>query len=388
MKVKEMICGMLGAAMLLSATACSSTPSKSTSSDVPSASPVEAQNTDNQANQGETTKAPKYVFLFIGDGMSYPQFQAASDYLGALADEDYTKALPSNSYDERGGAVLDGPEALNFMNFEVVGSAVTYDACSFAPDSASTATSIATGYKTYSGMINVDTTGAVSYETIAEKLHAQKNWKIGIISSVNLNHATPAAFYAHQASRNDYYEIGEELVDSGFEYFAGGGLKKVTGPDKDKTSLYDLAEQAGYKVTYTQADAEAVTAADEKVILIDEHLADSDAIDYDLDRADGEWALSDYVQKGIEVLDNDIGFFMMCEGGKIDWACHANDAGAKDKTENLHKMIKEYKFAITPPIGWNSYDYYDTTVKLFADTLKRSVIEIIYSEAARTGNGW
>lgn len=179
MKVKEMICGMLGAAMLLSATACSGTPSQSTSSDVPSASPAEAQNTDNQANQGETTKAPKYVFLFIGDGMSYPQFQVASDYLGALADEDYTKALPSNSYDERGGAVLNGPEALNFMNFEVAGSAVTYDACSFAPDSASTATSIATGYKTYSGMINVDTTGAVSYETIAEKLHAQKNWKIG-----------------------------------------------------------------------------------------------------------------------------------------------------------------------------------------------------------------
>ena len=41
---------------------------------------------------------------------------------------------------------------------------------------------------------------------------------------------------------------------------------------------------------------------------------------------------------------DDTGFFMMCEGGKIDWACHANDAGAKDKTEDLHKMIKEYKF--------------------------------------------
>ncbi len=68
--------------------------------------------------------------------------------------------------------------------------------------------------------------------------------------------------------------------------------------------------------------------SDEKVILIDEHLADSDAMDYELDRADGEWALADYVAKGIEVLDNDNGFFMMCEGGKIDWACHANDAGS------------------------------------------------------------
>ena len=276
----------------------------------------------------EAAEAPKYVFLFIGDGMSYPQFQAAADYLGALEDEDYEKALPSTKYDTREGAVLDGPVALNFMDFQVAGSAVTFDSCSFAPDSASTATSIATGKKTYSGMINVDESGAEAYETIAEKLHSQKNWKVGVISSVNLNHATPAAFYAHQASRNNYYEIGEELVASGFEYFAGGGLKKVTGNDKDKISLYDLAEAAGYKVTFTQDDAEAVTVADEKVILIDENLADSDAMAYDMDRKENQWGLADYVAKGIEVLDNDTGFFMMCEGGKIDWACHANDAGA------------------------------------------------------------
>ena len=281
---------------------------------------------------GVTAKAdaasPKYVFLFIGDGMSYPQFQAASDYLGALADNDEEQALPSVKYDDRNGAVLDGPKALNFMNFPVAGSAVTYDACSFAPDSASTATSIATGRKTYSGMINVDITGAEEFETIAEKLHGQQGCKIGIISSVNLNHATPAAFYAHQASRNNYYEIGQELVDSGFEYFAGGGLKKVTGPNKDQESLYDLAEAAGYKVTFTQEEAQAITAQDEKVILIDEHLADSDAMAYDMDRQEEQWALADYVAKGIEVLNNDTGFFMMCEGGKIDWACHANDAGA------------------------------------------------------------
>ena len=88
-----------------------------------------------------TVSAPKYVFLFIGDGMSYPQFQATSDYLGALADDDYMLAEPSLENNQ--GAVLDGPEALNFMNFAVAGSAVTYDSNSFAPDSASTATSIA-----------------------------------------------------------------------------------------------------------------------------------------------------------------------------------------------------------------------------------------------------
>ena len=326
MNLKKILCGTLGASLLLSSTACSAATAQQAAPAASAVSQTQAQS-ENAAQTKQAAKAPKYVFLFIGDGMSYPQFQAASDYLGALDDPDYVKALPSVDYEKREGE-LNGPKSLNFMNFDVAGSAVTYDSCSFAPDSASTATSIATGYKTYSGMINVDLTGSTPYETIAEKLHSQKGWKVGIVSSVNLNHATPAAFYAHQASRNNYYEIGEELVNSGFEYFAGGGLKKVTGPDKDKTSLYDLAANAGYKVTYTQADAEAVTAADGKVILIDEHLADSDAMDYEMDRQDGEWALADYVKKGIDVLDNDTGFFMMCEGGKIDWACHANDAGA------------------------------------------------------------
>lgn len=290
--------------------ACSANASapQSQSPAVPAVSPLASV-------QAQEAKTPKYVFLFIGDGMSYPQFQAASDYLGALAD--------TGSDD-----ILDGNVPLTFMNFPVAGSAVTYDSSSFCPDSASTATSLSTGYKTYSGTINMDETATVSYETISEKLHAQLGWKVGVISSVNLNHATPAAFYAHQAKRSNYYEIGQELVASNFEYFAGGGLLKPTGPDKDKTSLYDLAAGAGYKVVMTQAEAEAVTSADGKVLIIDEHLADSDAFAYENDRADGNWALSDYVKKGIEVLDNDTGFFLMVEGGKIDWACHANDAGS------------------------------------------------------------
>ena len=282
---------------------------------------VAAATVSNQA-----VKAPKYVFLFIGDGMSYPQIQSTSDFLGALNDEDYWQAAPS--LDDNQGAILDGPEYLNFMNFEAAGSAVTYDSNSFAPDSASTATSLATGYKTYSGSINVDETGTKEYETIAEQLKAQKGYEIGVITSVNLNHATPAAFYAHQASRNDYYDIGVELVESGFDYFAGGGLLEPTGENGDQADLYEMAKEAGYTVAKTHAEAEAVNAGTEKAILIDEDLADSDAMAYEIDRTEDMWSLADYVEKGIEVLDNDTGFFMMCEGGKIDWACHANDAAS------------------------------------------------------------
>ena len=53
----------------------------------------------------------------------------------------------------------------------------------------------------------MDETKSESYETIAEKLKDQLGYKVGIVSTVNLNHATPAAFYAHQPSRNNYYEI-------------------------------------------------------------------------------------------------------------------------------------------------------------------------------------
>ncbi len=274
-----------------------------------------ADNTGVKTTGTSSTTAPKYVFLFIGDGMTYPQFQIASSYLGALKETD---------------KILDGGENLSFMNFPIAGSASTFDSTSFCPDSASTATSIASGHKTYSGVLNMDESKKTPYETIAEQLKAEKNYKIGIISTVNLNHATPAAFYAHQPSRNNYYEIGVELAYSNFDYFAGGALKNPNGNDKTKpeTNLYDLAAKQGYKVIKTQAEIQALTPGSGKVLAIAEDLADSDSMTYEIDRADNAWALADYVKQGINLLTNDTGFFMMVEGGKIDWACHANDAGS------------------------------------------------------------
>ena len=97
----------------------------------------------------------------------------------------------------------------------------------------------------------------------------------------------------------------------------------------------------------TQKEAEALQPADGKSIVIAETLADSDSMSYQLDAAQSEWKLADYVDKGIEMLDNDNGFFMMVEGGKIDWACHANDAGStvndtKAMSDAVDKAIEFY----------------------------------------------
>ncbi|HWP22513.1 MAG TPA: alkaline phosphatase [Candidatus Cryosericum sp.] len=310
MKLKKLLPLLLAAVLLLSAIPFGmAAASGETAARVQPSSPVAKE------TESSTAAAPKYIFLFIGDGMTYPQFQAATAYRTTMAEKD---------------TVLSLNEYLNFMSFPVAGSCTTYDSSSFCPDSASTATSIASGHKTYSGVLNMNEAKTVKYTTITEQLKNERNYKIGVVSTVNLNHATPAAFYAHQSSRNNYYEIGLELIDSEFDYFAGGALLKPTGNSADtpQTDLYELAAAAGYTVVKTQAEANALTAASGKAIVIAEDLADSNSMTYEIDRADTAWALSDYVTKGIELLDNDNGFFMMVEGGKIDWSCHANDAGS------------------------------------------------------------
>ncbi len=325
-KVKQFMAAAGVGTLVLSAMGCQS-PSVTANAAVEETQETQVQEMKEQTATATETeeKVPKYVFLFIGDGMSYPQIQMTNYFLSANAAKENPEMVSVEGEEKQ---ALSSKNNLTMLNFPVSGSAQTYDSTSFAPDSASTATSIATGNKTWSGSINVSTDFSQEYETIAEKLKAQKDYKIGIISSVNINHATPAAFYAHQESRNNYYEIGEEMIESGFDYFAGGALLDPTGSDEDKEDLYVRAEKAGYTVVKTQAEAEALNAENGKTIIIDEHLADSDSMSYGLDLQDGQWSLADYVDKGIEMLENENGFFMMVEGGKIDWACHANDAGS------------------------------------------------------------
>ena len=110
MNLKKILCGTLGASLLLSSTACSAAPAQQAAPAASAVSQTQAQS-QNAAQTQQAAKSPKYVFLFIGDGMSYPQFQAASDYLGALDDPDYVKALPSIDYEKREGE-LNGPKRL------------------------------------------------------------------------------------------------------------------------------------------------------------------------------------------------------------------------------------------------------------------------------------
>jgi alkaline phosphatase len=274
-----------------------------------------AKDLSGQKNPQNIWNGPKakYTFFFIGDGMGLQQVSSAEAFLAAQQKE--TKP----------GVVL-----LSFSQFADQGLSTTYSANSFITDSAPAGTALATGYKTDNGVIGVDPSKKYSFATIAE-LAKEAGQRVGIISTVTLNHATPASFYAHIPSRNSYYEIGEQLIASGFDYFAGGGIHKSTAKDKagnPREDLYQVAEKKGFTVVRDRDSIMGLTASKLPVIAVNGVLDGSNAMPYTLDQGDKDVTLAEFVQKGIELLDNDKGFFMSVEGGKIDWACHANDAAA------------------------------------------------------------
>ena len=271
------------------------------------------------ATAEEAAATPKYVFMFIGDGMGNPQVTATQYYKGAVANPDSEFPVPAD---------------LSFTQFPYLGMVTTYDASSFCPDSASTATSMASGEKTLSGVINYDVTLTTPFKLVTEYAK-EAGYKIGVVSSVSVDHATPAAYYAKQPSRNDYYEIAVQgITGDTVDYLAGGGFKKPTGADKEnpQPDIMDLAAENGWYIPASNDEIRSLNSESGRVLAINPVLQDSKAIHYEIDRerlaAEGEDVLSlaDFVKAGINVLDNENGFFLMCEGGKIDWAGHANDA--------------------------------------------------------------
>ena len=262
------------------------------------------------------TAAPKYVFMFIGDGMGNPQVAATQYYLGSIQNPNSEFPVPAD---------------LSFTTFPYLGMVTTYDASSFCPDSASTATSMASGEKTLSGVINYDVALTTPFKLVTEYAK-EAGKKIGVITSVSLDHATPAAYYAKVPSRKQYYDIAVQgLTGTTLDYLAGGSFLKPDG-DGTQENLLEIAAANGWTLANTNEDIRALNAQSGRVLAIDPNIADAESLNYEIDRerknAAGEdvLALADYVKAGINVLDSDEGFFMMCEGGKIDWSGHANDA--------------------------------------------------------------
>ena len=253
----------------------------------------------------------KYVFFFIGDGMGPHQVLSTEMYLAELE-----------------GKI--GRKSLLMTTFPYSGQVATFSANSGITDSAASGTCLASGKKTNNGMIGQtpDGTPAIS---VASRLKEQ-GWGIGIMTSVTIDHATPSSHYAHTPSRNNYYVIGTQLAESGFDFFGGSGFDQPQDKNNPAApNLYDLCEQNGYVLAGGYADAKAKIGAQKMLLVPAEHLEDrsrhAGALPYAIDRKEGELSLPEIVEVAIAQLSTHDQFFMMAEGGKIDYASHANDGG-------------------------------------------------------------
>jgi alkaline phosphatase len=252
----------------------------------------------------------KYVFFFIGDGMGVNQVNGTEMFVA-----------------EKEGRI--GVTPLLFTQFPATGMATTFSASNSVTDSAAAGTALSTGTKTNNGVVALDVKGA-KLATIAERAKKAGN-KVGVATTVSIDHATPAVFYAHQPKRYMYYEIATDLPKSGFDFFAGSGFLKPneTVDKKEAPSVFPMFEKAGYVLVKGFDNFTEKATSAKKVILMPKEGSSEVSLPYAIDQKEGDLNLAQITEAAISVLtkDNKKGFFVMLEGGKIDWACHNNDAG-------------------------------------------------------------
>lgn len=246
---------------------------------------------------------PKYIFYFIGDGMG----------LGpVMATEQYNRQ------------VLKNTDPILMLRFPIVSSAMTYSADAPVTDSAAAGTALSTGHKTRNGMLGMDA-DTVAVNSIAKYLK-EKGYGIGITTTVPIDDATPGAFYAHQPNRGMYNEITGDMAASDYNFFAGSILRG----DKEKT--LKMLSDGGYSVFYGLDQLKASAPKDKTLLLGPEGITQYQC-GYTIDSIAGALTLPQITQAAIDHLTRFTPkkFFLMVEGGNIDWCNHSNDGGTAIK---------------------------------------------------------
>lgn len=262
------------------------------------------------------------VILFIGDGMG-PEHRNAARLMS-----------------------VGKNEPLSMDDMPVYGTLTTHSADNDITDSAAAATAMATGVKTNNGVISLDEN--LNYvSTIIEKAK-NHNKSVGIVTNTHLTHATPAAFSSHVESRSNMLEIANQMMNAGINVLLGGGEDEfITENDTgcypeygERTDGRDLVYEAtsnGYKFVCDSASFDLIDPNSTELLL-------GLFADEGMTRAYSP-SLASMTLKAINILSkNSDGFFLLVEGGQIDWASHSNDAeNAIADTITLNEAVEVAK---------------------------------------------
>lgn len=273
-------------------------------------------------------KAPNYIFFFIGDGMGIAQVTNAQLY---------------------NARVLGNSTPLLSTTFPVASMATTHSASSDVTDSAAAGTALSTGHKTVNGMLGV-TPDSVAVTSVAKKLF-DAGYGVGIVTSVAIDDATPGAFYAHVPSRSQYYDIGRQLAECGYQFAAGASLRGAFDKQGNPTDLMKYFDEANVSVSYGLDSID--TTAQRLLVLSPFHKEKQNEIGFTIDSIAGALTLPALTRAGLDQLKRTSPdrFFMMVEGGNIDHAGHGNDGGTiLREVINFNQALQEaYDFYLAHP---------------------------------------
>ncbi|MCQ2380663.1 MAG: alkaline phosphatase [Victivallaceae bacterium] len=274
---------------------------------------------------------PKYVFLFIGDGMGKDHVALAARKLGHL----------------------------NMERLPVRGSVSTVNADGRTTDSAASATAFACGVKTLNGRLGVDTQG--NFVDSCAVLAKCQGRRCAILTTVGLNNATPAAFYSHVYKRGEAKTILKQYSAYPFDILVGTGIDGM----KTGVKTEDFISGAAYGADGNEEKGSAETVGG-KIMIVAKNDAPFFALrDLHLPvlvHSPAADDLAKYVRKSIELMeDSPKGFFMMAEGGHIDHAAHANDAG------RMIEEIRKFDEAIGVALEFQAKHPNETLIIVSAD---------------------
>ncbi|MFP4496932.1 MAG: alkaline phosphatase [Vulcanimicrobiota bacterium] len=304
-----------------------------------------AQKQDKAETASDSKPEIKNVIVFIGDGAGSQQRR-----LAALV--------------EGNG---DPEHRLHMEKMTTSGLAFNHSLDKLVTDSAASGTALATGFKTKNYCISMLPDGT-KLKTILE-MCKERGMGTGLVTTVPMAHATPAAFGAHVKSRKMMDEIADQFLKTEIDVLMGGGredflptretikphpeVSKVdslthatyeietwTGKRKDGRNLIREFQKKGYFFAPDARVLRQLVPGDTRKIIA---LFCKGAMAYEIDRpVNRQPSIAEMTEKSIQVLrKNPNGFFLMVEGGKIDWANHGHDvAGSVYDTIALDKAVK------------------------------------------------
>ena len=350
------------------------------------------------AVQGDTQPPkPKNIIVMIGDGMGYNHIDATSLYENGTSNYQV-------SIDPKTGEIENLPKEPSQifetwpvqvgMSTHSLSGRKEYDPTKAwsefkwvyegATDSAASGTAIATGVKTLNGILGIDGAGN-KVQNVAERA-AEIGKSTGVVTSVQFSHATPAAWGAHNVSRNDLHGITQEMLDSDLDVIIGAGHPLFNDDHQPlSTPRYDYMSEAqwqavsngenGFTFVEKKADFEKIANGQDVpsklfgLSQVGSTLQQGRSGDFE-GALPGEVPFNDVpelstlTQAALNTLSVDKdGLFLMVEGGAIDWTGHANQS-----TRNIEETQAFFK-SVETVVNWveteSSWD--ETLVIITAD---------------------